>query len=458
MEDKATTQEELETLKSLGTLKDRLMNMNPVDAAEELAKLQDKDQLIIVFRLLHKDQAASIFTYLDKDLHRYIVEGISNTERNEVFKRLAFDDAVDFLEELPANMVNVILSDASPEKRALINKALQYKENSAGSLMTVEYVSLLDTMTVRDALAHIRKSGIDKETIYNCFVAGPGRKLEGVVSLRKLILASEDDTVKSIMTVDIVHAHTFDDQEEVARKFQDYDLNAMPVVDNEDRIVGIITIDDIVDVIEAENTEDFEKMAALHPSEDEYLKTSIFRLARNRILWLLFLMISATFTGAVISHYQGLINSAAILAAFIPMLMDTGGNCGSQASTLVIRGMAVGEIELSNWLSVLWREFRVGVVVALALTTVNFVRMRFFSAVKYTANAPENKVELIVTVSLFCTIICAKLIGCTLPMAAKRLHADPALMAAPMLTTIVDALSLTIYFAVAGALLTLSPA
>ncbi|MBR6324491.1 MAG: magnesium transporter, partial [Victivallales bacterium] len=291
MEDQAkTTQEELDTLKTLGALKDKLMTMNPVDAAEELAKLQDKDQLILVFRLLHKDQAADIFTYLDKDLHRYIVEGISNTERNEVFKRLAFDDAVDFLEELPANMVNMILSDASPEKRALINKALEYKENSAGSIMTVEYVSLLETMTVREALAHIRKSGIDKETIYNCFVTGPGRKLVGVVSLRKLILSPEEDTVKSIMTTDIVHAHTYDDQEEVARKFQDYDLNAMPVVDNEERIVGIITIDDIVDVIEAENTEDFEKMAALKPSEDEYLKTSIFRLARNRIVWLLVLM------------------------------------------------------------------------------------------------------------------------------------------------------------------------
>ena len=457
MEDKTpTTQEELDTLKSLGELKDRLMTMNPVDAAEELSNLQDKDQLIIVFRLLHKDQAANIFTYLDKDLHRYIVEGISNTERNEVFKRLAFDDAVDFLEELPANMVNMILSDASPEKRALINKALEYKENSAGSIMTVEYVSLLETMTVREALAHIRKSGIDKETIYNCFVTGPGRKLVGVVSLRKLILAQEDETVQAIMTTEIVHAHTYDDQEEVARKFQDYDLNAMPVVDNEDRIVGIITIDDIVDVIEAENTEDFEKMAALKPSEDEYLKTSIFRLARNRIVWLLVLMISATFTGAVISHYQDLINSAAMLAAFIPMLMDTGGNCGSQASTLVIRGMAVGEIELGNWFSVLWREFRVGILVAIALTAVNFVRMRFFSTVKYTEAVPENKVELIVTISLFCTIVCAKLIGCTLPMAAKRVHADPALMASPMLTTIVDALSLTIYFSIASVLINLA--
>lgn len=446
---------ELEQLAVLGELSERLSKMNPVDAANELAEWEDKDKLLLVFRLLGKDQAAAIFTYLDKDLHRYLVEGISNIEMNELFRRLALDDAVDIIEELPANMVNMILSSTSPEKRSAINRALQYPEYSAGSLMTVEYISLFESMTAGGAIEHIRKIGLDKETIYSCYVTGPTRKLVGAVSLRRLILAENDETVGDLMTKEVVYAHTLEDQEEVARKFQEYDLNAMPVVDNEHRIVGIITIDDIVDVIEAENTEDFEKMAALHPSDDEYLKTSIVKLARNRIVWLLLLMISATFTGGIIGYYQGLLDSAVVLAAFIPMLMDTGGNCGSQASTLIIRGMAVGEIELSSWYRVLWKEFRVGVLVAVALTSVNYLRMRFFSSLTYGEATPKDRVELVVTLTLFLTVVLAKLIGCALPLLAKKLKTDPALMAAPMLTTIVDALSLAIYFSIAAALLSL---
>lgn len=446
---------ELEQLAVLGELSERLSKMNPVDAANELAEWEDKDKLLLVFRLLGKDQAAAIFTYLDKDLHRYLVEGISNIEMNELFRRLALDDAVDIIEELPANMVNMILSSTSPEKRSAINRALQYPEYSAGSLMTVEYISLFESMTAGGAIEHIRKIGLDKETIYSCYVTGPTRKLVGAVSLRRLILAENDETVGDLMTKEVVYAHTLEDQEEVARKFQEYDLNAMPVVDNENRIVGIITIDDIVDVIEAENTEDFEKMAALHPSDDEYLKTSIVKLARNRIVWLLLLMISATFTGGIIGYYQGLLDSAVVLAAFIPMLMDTGGNCGSQASTLIIRGMAVGEIELSSWYRVLWKEFRVGVLVAVALTSVNYLRMRFFSSLTYGEATPKDRVELVVTLTLFLTVVLAKLIGCALPLLAKKLKTDPALMAAPMLTTIVDALSLAIYFSIAAALLSL---
>ncbi|NLG14883.1 MAG: magnesium transporter [Lentisphaerae bacterium] len=446
---------ELEQLAVLGELSERLSKMNPVDAANELAEWEDKDKLLLVFRLLGKDQAAAIFTYLDKDLHRYLVEGISNIEMNELFRRLALDDAVDIIEELPANMVNMILSSTSPEKRSAINRALQYPEYSAGSLMTVEYISLFESMTAGGAIEHIRKIGLDKETIYSCYVTGPTRKLVGAVSLRRLILAENDETVGDLMTKEVVYAHTLEDQEEVARKFQEYDLNAMPVVDNENRIVGIITIDDIVDVIEAENTEDFEKMAALHPSDDEYLKTSIVKLARNRIVWLLLLMISATFTGGIIGYYQGLLDSAVVLAAFIPMLMDTGGNCGSQASTLIIRGMAVGEIELSSWYRVLWKEFRVGVLVAVALTSVNYLRMRFFNSLTYGEATPKDRVELVVTLTLFLTVVLAKLIGCALPLLAKKLKTDPALMAAPMLTTIVDALSLAIYFSIAAALLSL---
>ncbi len=446
---------ELEQLAVLGELSERLSKMNPVDAANELVEWQDKDKLLLVFRLLGKDHAAAIFTYLDKDLHRYLVEGISNIEMNDLFRRLALDDAVDIIEELPANMVNMILSSTSPEMRSAINRALQYPEYSAGSLMTVEYISLFETMTAGGAVDHIRKIGLDKETIYSCYVTGPTRKLVGAVSLRRLILAEKDETVGDLMTKGVVYAHTLEDQEEVARKFQEYDLNAMPVVDNEDRIVGIITIDDIVDVIEAENTEDFEKMAALHPSDDEYLKTGVVKLARNRIVWLLLLMISATFTGAIIGYYQGLLDGAVVLAAFIPMLMDTGGNCGSQASTLIIRGMAVGEIELSSWYRVLWKEFRVGVLVAAALTSVNYLRMRFFSSLTYSEKTPKDRVEFVVTITLFLTVVLAKLIGCALPMLAKKLKTDPALMAAPMLTTIVDALSLAIYFSIAAALLSL---
>lgn len=446
---------ELEQLAVLGELSERLSKMNPVDAANELVEWQDKDKLLLVFRLLGKDHAAAIFTYLDKDLHRYLVEGISNIEMNDLFRRLALDDAVDIIEELPANMVNMILSSTSPEMRSAINRALQYPEYSAGSLMTVEYISLFETMTAGGAVDHIRKIGLDKETIYSCYVTGPTRKLLGAVSLRRLILAEKDETVGELMTKGVVYAHTLEDQEEVARKFQEYDLNAMPVVDNEDRIVGIITIDDIVDVIEAENTEDFEKMAALHPSDDEYLKTSIIKLARNRIVWLLLLMISATFTGAIIGYYQNLLDGAVVLAAFIPMLMDTGGNCGSQTSTLIIRGMAVGEIELSSWYRVLWKELRVGVLVAVALTSVNYLRMRFFSSLTYSEKTPKDRVEIVVTITLFLTVVLAKLIGCALPMLAKKVKADPALMAAPMLTTIVDALSLTIYFSIAATLLSL---
>lgn len=432
-------------------IREFIIDCNPVDAAKLLNEVDEKYKLLVIFKLLSKDQAAAIFTYLDGELHRYIIESVTNADLSELLKRLFVDDAVDLLEELPSNMVRMILAAAPPDKRRIINQALSYPENSAGSLMTIEFVSLFENMTVETALAHIRKTGTKKETIYYCYVTDPSRKLVGVISLRSILLADNDKLIGDIMTTPVKHVHTRDDQEAVARYFQDYDLTAMPVVDNEDRIVGIITIDDIVDVIEAENTEDFEKMAALKPSEDEYLKTSILRLARNRIVWLLVLMISATATGAVIGHYQHLLASAAFLAAFIPMLMDTGGNCGSQASTLIIRGMAVGDIQLTNWLSVVWRELRVACIVGLALATVNFLRMHFFNTTLNYGDVPKLKVELIVTGTLFFTIIFAKITGCILPMTAKKIGFDPALMASPMLTTIVDAFALLLFFSVAGA-------
>lgn len=434
---------ELLEKKRLHELREALVALNPVDVADFLNEV-GKDELLLIFRLLPKDFAAAVFTYLGEDLHLILAESISNQEINDLISRLFLDDAVDFLEELPANMVNGILAHADPAKRAAINAALRYPDYSAGSLMTIEFVYLFETMTAAEALAHIRKRGTDRETIYTCYVTSPQRILTGAVSLRRILLSKDDTLISDLMTTPVIAVHTHDDQEEVAEKFREYDLIAMPVIDNEERIVGIITIDDIVDVIVAENTEDIEKMAALHPSESEYLKTSIWRLARNRIFWLLFLMISATLTGIVINRYQELLKTMVMLAAFIPMLMDTGGNCGSQASTLIIRGMAVGEIELANWLKVVWKELRVSIVVGLVLASVNFLRIMLF--VKDSC----LRMNIVVTVTLFITIVFAKLIGCLLPMVAKRLRFDPALMASPMLTTIVDVVALTIYFSIAS--------
>ncbi|MDQ0288604.1 magnesium transporter [Oligosphaera ethanolica] len=427
----------------LPELREKLVALNPADVASALGEV-GKDKLLLVFRLLPKDFAAAVFTYLDPDLHRLLAESITDQEINDLINRLFVDDAVDFLEELPANMVTGILAHADPTKRAAINAALRYPDNSAGGLMTIEFIYLFEAMTAAEALAHIRKRGMDRETIYTCYVTSPQRVLTGAVSLRRILLSKDDALIRDLMTTPVIAVHTHDDQEDVAQKFREYDLIAMPVIDNEQRIVGIITIDDIIDVIVAENTEDIEKMAALHPSESEYLKTGVWRLARNRIFWLLFMMISATLTGAVISHYQELLQTVVILAAFIPMLMDTGGNCGAQASTLIIRGMAVGEIELSNWLKVVWKEFRVGILVSLVLASVNLLRIMLF------VKDSNPRVDLVVTLTLFITIVFAKLIGCLLPMFAKRLRFDPALMASPMLTTIVDAFALMIYFSLAG--------
>ncbi len=429
-------------------LRAQMIAMNPVDVAHALEDVEP-DKRLLIFSMLPKDQAAAVFTYLDSDLQRQIVDGISKHRLSLILNELPVDDAVDFLEELPANMVNAILSQAEPAKRGEINNILKYPDHSAGSLMTVEYVILSEKMTAGEALANVRRQGGGKETIYTCYVVGEGRKLTGAVSLRRLILSPEDSLVRDIMSTPVIYVHTLEDQETVAEKFKDYDLMVMPVVDREQRLVGIITIDDILDVIEAENTEDFEKMAALHPSEDEYLRTGVWRLARNRIVWLLVMMISATFTGAIIYHFQELLQTAVILAAFIPMLMDTGGNCGAQVSTLVIRGMAIGEIELDHWLLVLWKEVRVGILVGIALALVNFLRLCFL------VKNSNLRINLVVTVTLFITIVFAKLIGAVLPLAAKRLHFDPALMASPMITTIVDAFSLIVYFTIARFLIAL---
>lgn len=347
---------------------------------------------------------------------------------------------------MPANIVKKILKNANENTRKLINQLLKYPENSAGSIMTIEYVDLKKEMTVKQALEHIRKTGVDKETIDVCYVIDNNRKLEGSIPIRKLILNNEDVIVADVMDINVIAVNTHVDQEEIASLFKKYDLVAMPVVDNENRLVGIITIDDVVDVIEQENTEDFQKMAAIAPSEEEYLKSNVMMLAKHRILWLLVLMVSATFTGRVIMRYEALLQSVVALTAFIPMLMDTGGNAGSQAATLIIRGLALGEIKLNDILKIIWKEFRVSVLVGIALAGVNFIRLYFIEKTSI-------MITTTVCISLIVTVILAKVIGGMLPVAAKSLKLDPAIMASPLITTIVDAMSLIAYFTIATWLL-----
>lgn len=428
-------------------LQAHLPEINPVDLAHELEQME-RGEMLMVFRLLPKDHAAAVFSYLDSGLHQHIVETITAQEVRELIDEMFLDDTVDLLEELPSNMVRAIINNASPETRSLINNFLKYPENSAGSLMTVEFVGLFASMTCREALELIRKSGVDKETIYTCYATDGSRHLCGAVSLRRILLSPDECQISAIMHTPVICVSTTEDQEAVAQKFKEYDLLAMPVVDREGRMVGIITIDDIVDVIEAENTEDIEIMAALHPSENEYLKTGVWQLSRNRIVWLMVMMISATFTGTIIGHYEGLLQGAVMLAVFIPMLMDTGGNCGSQASTLIIRGMAVGEIALKDWPRVLWKEVRVGIIVGVALSLLNLLRIMLFTKAGI-------GVDLVVTLTLFTTIVFAKIIGCSLPLVARFCKVDPALMASPLITTIVDAFALLIYFSMASLVLSL---
>ena len=429
-------------------IKEMLSEMNDVDIATMMAEMEPEDQ-VRIFRLLPKSSSADIFSYLDSDIQGNIVDAITNTELKFLMEDMFLDDAVDFLEEVPANVVTRVLAHTNSETRNLINKFLQYPENSAGSIMTIEMVSFPETYTVRQAIEHIRKNALDKETIYTCYCTDNKRKLVGTIPLRRLIVADENLLVKEIMFDDdqLIYVNTMDDQEEIAQIAKKYDLLSIPVVDKEGRLVGIITIDDIVDVIEEENTEDFEKMALLLPSEDNYMKTGVFSLFKNRIIWLLILMVSATFTGQIIENFEDKLAMIVGLTASIPMLMDTGGNCGNQVSTLVIRGLALGDIRPKDYLLVLWKEIRVALLCGLTLATVNYGRMWLIKAV--THNTVETNTFLVVCLAMMCAVIVAKAIGCTLPILAKLIHIDPALMAGPMITTIVDAVTLLIYFSFA---------
>ena len=418
----------------------------PVDIAEGLEEVEDSSKVIKLFRMLPKDIASDVFSYMTSDQQQLIAESATNAEIKALVDDMFMDDAVDFLEEMPANVVKKVLQNADETTRATINQLLNYPENSAGSLMTIEYVDLHDYFTVRKAMDYIRRTGIDKETVYTCFVIDDQRHLVGQVSLRKLIIAPESTVIRDIMDTNIVSAKTTDDQEAVADDFRRYDLTSIAVCDKEERLVGIITIDDIVDVIQDENTEDIKKMAAIIPSDEAYLKTSVWNLVTHRLPWLLLLMISATFTSTIITHFETLLSGAVVLTAFIPMLMDSAGNSGSQTSVTVIRNMALGEVELSDWLRVLFKELRVAVLSGLALAAVNFLRMMIFTSA-------GTMVSLTVSVTLLCTVVIAMAVGCLLPMGAKRLGLDPAVMASPMITTIVDACSLLIYFMIASAML-----
>ncbi|HIT72261.1 magnesium transporter [Tyzzerella sp. An114] len=425
-------------------LKRELNDENAANLAEFFEELPADKQLFI-FRLLTKDNAADVFSYMDSDTQEHIVKSITDNEVRNIVDELCMDDTVDFLSEAPANLVTKVLRNTDENKRELINKFLNYPENSAGSIMTIEFVQFHELMTVARAMEQLRKTGVDKETIYTCYVVDSSRKLQGVLPLRRLILADDDTIVKELMNDDIITVGTLDDQEYISHLFKKYNLIAMPVVDKENRLVGIITVDDIVDVIEQENTEDIEKMSALLPSDDEYLKTSVFELAKNRIPWLLVLMISGTISGAIMGLYDDLLAKVIALSTFVPLLMGTGGNAGSQASTLIIRGMALGEIEMKDILKVIWKEFRVGIISGAILSIVNFIRL--------TVMHPEQFfVNITVSVSMLCVVVVAKSIGCTLPIFAKKCGFDPAIMAGPLITTIVDSVALLIFFNIAGIL------
>ena len=428
-------------------LKRELAEMNEVDIAELLDPL-DQHTTLLLFRMLPKDLASEVFAHFSSDQQSSIVHAATDKELTHILDELFFDDMIDMIEEMPANLVNKILINSSQEERKLINQFLKYPVDSSGSIMTIEYVDLKQNMTVKEAMSHIKNIGLNKETIYTCYVTNKNRVLEGIVSLRKLVIADEDAIIKDLMEDDIIYVNTHDDQETVGNIFTKYGFMALPVVDNENRLTGIITFDDILDVIEQEATEDFQRMAAMAPSEDKYLDTKVFTLAKQRIPWLMLLMIGATITGGIISRFEDILSNVVVLTAFIPMLMDTAGNSGNQSSTLIIRGLAIGEVTLADKWKVLWKESRISIVSGSILASVNFLKNMFIDGVGL-------KVSLTVSVTLVFTVMLAKIIGGMLPLGAKKLNLDPAIMAGPLITTLVDGLALIVYFSIASILLNL---
>ncbi len=431
---------ELLETKKFSKLKEYLEKLNSADIPSFFDELNN-EECIILYRLLSKEKAAEVFTELDSDIQEKLIEALTDKELKEVIDELFIDDTVDLIEEMPSNVVKRILKHIDKEERKIINELLNYPEDSAGSIMTTEFIDLKENMTVEECFNKIKKEGMDKETLYTCYILSLTRKIVGVIGLKDLLLAEKDKKVSEIMDTNVITINTLDDQEEVSKKFDKYNKYALPVVDNESRLVGIITIDDAIDVMHEEAKEDFEKMAAVMPSEDSYFKTSVFTHTKNRIFWLLILMLSSAVTGSVITKYENAFAAVPLLVSFIPMVMGTGGNSGSQTSTLVIRGLAVEEIKLKDWLKVLWKELRIALVVGILLFIANCIKIY----IQY----QDVKLCITLGLTLIATIIVSKSIGCLLPILAKKLKQDPAIMAAPLITTVVDLCSIMLYFSIA---------
>lgn len=426
----------------------RLEDMNEFDVAEFLSEIGD-NRMPMVFRLLSKQMAADVFANFDSPEQEQIINSITDSELSAIIEELYVDDAVDMMEELPANVVKRVMRTATPETRRLINQYLNYPENSAGSIMTAEFVDLKKYMNVRESIARIRRIGEDKETIYTCFVTSADRKLEGVLSVKDLLLSDDETVIEDIMDTNIVFCMTHDDQEEAAEKISDYDLMALPVVDKEGRLVGIVTVDDVIDVMEAEATEDFELMAAMTPSDKPYSRTSAWDMWKRRVPWLMFLMFSATFTSMIINSFEDALAVQAVLIGFIPMLMGTGGNSGAQASTAVIRSISLGDTEPEDVGRVIWKEFRVAILCGVTLAAVNFAKMLLVDRILLNNDGVTLTVAAVVSLSIVLIVMFAKVVGSVLPIAAEKLGVDPAVMANPLISTITDAVSLLIYFEIA---------
>ena len=426
--------------KKFNILKNELKEMNSADIPSILEELE-KESLVKVFRILSKEQAGEAFSYMDPDMKEKLIHNLTDAELRNVMDELFMDDTVDLIEEMPSNVVKRILKAVNKEDRKTINQILQYPEDSAGSIMTTEFVDLKENMSVEEALERIRTIGLDSETIYTCYVLNKNRVLVGIVSIKDVLIAKPGSIIKDLMATNIISVNTKEDQEEVTKVFDKYDFFALPVVDNENRLVGIITVDDAINVIQDEVAEDFEKMAAMSPTEDTYFETSVWKHSKNRIVWLLILKLSSAISGAIITHYQEAFAAVPLLVAFIPMIMGTGGNCGSQSSTLIIRGLATDEIELKDVFRALWKELRVSILVGVVLAVVNGIRI----LIQY----QDMQLAVVIGITLIATVALAKSLGCLLPLLAKKLKLDPAIMASPLITTLVDIFSILVYFSIA---------
>ncbi len=441
--------------KKYSKLRSMLSELNPADIAQIIGDEEFEQSITVVYRLLPKELAAEVFVELDSDMQQLLIEAFTDLEIKRVFDELYFDDAVDIIDEMPASVAKRILKQADPEARKIVNQLLAYPDDSAGSLMTTEYIGLKKDMTVAQAFAKIRAVGEDAEDIYTCYVTAQNRELLGFVTVKDLLLSQSEAVIGEIMEQSIIFATTLEDKESVTEKFLKYDLTVLPVVDKENRLVGIVTVDDALDVLQEEATEDIEKMSAILPTEKSYFKTGVFSIFKSRIPWLMFLMLSATFTGAIISGFEGRLTAFPALIAFIPMLMGTAGNCGSQSSVTIIRGISLGDVEFKDLFKVLWKEIRVALICAASLAAVNFVKLWLVDNLWLNAfDAGQQLLEMaVVCLTLMLTVMVAKIVGGLMPILAKKIGLDPAVMASPLITTAVDAITLVIYFAVATALL-----